>query len=336
MKKIIIIALIIFALVLVASKTILSKKNENPFTDHTKVKIGDIRDVISASGKIQSDSVATLKFQTSGLLTYVGVKKGDIVQKGQLIAALDQRELEKNLKKQLNDYMTSRWSFEEGKQVTYKDQALSNTIQRALDKNQFALDNTVLDVEISDIALKFANLYSPINGIVTEIDAPQAGVNITPAGAAFTIVDYNNVIFSINVDEADIAKVQVGQLVDIKLDAYDTQVFPGVISKIGFSSTTTSAGNTAFPVEVKFPDNSYLKFKIGMNGDAEIINKEKKGILFVPSDYIFEDQSGKYVYALGTNNQIIKTRVKIGIETDNKIEILSGIKQKTTIVIPNN
>lgn len=339
MKKITIIICIFIILILVVSQTSAFKNIGKPsktYSAKTKIKLGDIKDVISASGKIQSDSVATLKFQTSGLLTYVGVKKGDIVQKGQLIAALDQRELEKTLKKDLNDYMTSRWSFEEGKQVTYKDQALSNTIQRALDKNQFALDNTVLDVEISDIALKFANLYSPITGIVTEIDAPEAGVNITAAGATFTIVDYNNIIFSINVDETDIAKVQVGQLVDIKLDAYENEIFPGVISKIGFSSTTTSAGNTAFPVEVKFPDNSYLKFKIGMNGDAEIINKEKKGILVVPTDYIFEDQSGKYVYTLGSNNQIIKNPVKTGIETDNKVEIISGIKQKTTIVIPNN
>lgn len=336
MKKIIITALIILALGLVASKTIFSKKNENPFTDHTKVKIGDIRDVISASGKIQSDSVATLKFQTSGLLTYVGVKKGDIVEKGQLIASLDERELQKNLKKQLNDYMTSRWTLDEDKQVTYKDRALSDTIKRLIDKDQFSLENDILDVELADIALKFAHIYSPINGIVTDIDAPSPGVNVTAATATFTVIDYNDIYFKIDVDEADIGRIEMGQPVDIRLDAYPTETFFGAISSIDFTSSVTSGGSTAFPIKVKFPDNSYLKFKIGMNGDSEIKINEIKNTRVLPTEFIFENKKGKFVYVEDKNNTLKKREITTGLENETTIEILSGLKKGETVFLPKN
>lgn len=339
MKKYTIIGIIIVLLIFVGANVLAARNTDQTkkvFTDKTTVKKGELKKTVSASGNIQSNTVSVLKFQTSGLMTYVGVKVGDIVKKGQLIASLDQRELQKTLKKKLEDYMTDRWTFEEDRTITYKDKALTDTIQRALDKNQFSLDKTVLDVEIADIALKFANLYSPIEGVVTAIDAPSPGVNVTAATATFTVTDYNDIVFSIDVDETDIGQVEVGQLADIKLDAYENQVFPGVISKIGFSSTTTTSGGTAFPVEVKFPDNSDLRFKVGMNGDAEIITKVINNTLYVPTDYVFDDAKGKYLNVLLSENQIVKKYVDTGIETDSDTEILSGVKEKDTVVIPSS
>lgn len=328
----IIILVLVFTQILAKKPT---KESASSVSEKTTVKQSSLKKTVSASGKIQSNTVISLKFQTSGLLTYVGVKEGDLVKKGQLVASLDKRELEKSLKKKLNDYMTERWDFEEDRTVTYKDIALTNTIQRALDKNQFALDKTVLDVEISDIALKFANIYSPIDGIITSVDAPLAGVNVTAATATFEIADYNDIAFSINVDEADIGHVTVGQLVDIKLDAYEGESFPGVVSKIGFTSTTTSSGGTAFPVEVKFPDNSSLRFKIGMNGDADIITDTIENTLVIPSDYIFEDNNKTYVYQIDKNDNLVKKTVKTGIQTEDKTEILSGLKKGDKIAVPN-
>ena len=57
----------------------------------------------------------------------------------------------------------------------------------------------------------------------------------------------------------------------IKLDAYSGQDFNGYISKIGFQSETTSGGGTAFNTEIALPDNTNNRFKVGMNGDMDII-----------------------------------------------------------------
>lgn len=303
------------------------------YSEKATVKEKTIKELVSASGKISAEKQAQLKFQTSGQLAKVLIKEGDFVEQGQLIAQLDTRELEMKLKKYLNSYLATRWDFEEDKNDTYKDKVLTDTIKRILEKNQFNLNSSILDVEIADLTLKFSNLTTPISGIVTSVEAPQAGVNVTPTSATFTIVDYNDISFKIDVDEVNIGKVELGQPVTIKLDAYPDEEFWGMVSFIGFTSTITSSGSTAFPVKIKFPANDSLKFKIGMNGDAEIETKKIEHTLVIPTPFLFEEKSKYYVYLLN-NHKLVKQDVKIGLETDDEVEIVSGLKKGQTVAIP--
>src|SRR3990167_5544115 len=78
------------------------------------VKQGDLKEELVISGELDANEKATLRFPTSGRLTWVGVKEGDYVKKYQGIASLDKMELEKNLKKKLLAYMNERWDFEQG------------------------------------------------------------------------------------------------------------------------------------------------------------------------------------------------------------------------------
>ncbi|MBU1327429.1 efflux RND transporter periplasmic adaptor subunit [Patescibacteria group bacterium] len=107
---------------------------------------------ISSSGKTKADRSVSLKFQTSGKLTWVGIKEGDTVAPYQAIAALDSREVQKNLEKALRDYDKERNDFEETWRVDYNgkkpEQALTDTVKRILEKNQWNLERAVLDVEL--------------------------------------------------------------------------------------------------------------------------------------------------------------------------------------------
>lgn len=230
--------------------------------------------IISASGKVEAKNVANLTFQISGLLAWVGVKEGDSVQKWQGIATLDKKELEKRLRRYLNLYMTNRWDFEQ-LQDDYKDEKerhlITDAIQRILDKAQFSLNNAVIDVEIADLALRLATISTPIEGIVTRVDPSNAGVNVTPATAAFTIVDPSSVYFVANVDETDIGKIKAGQKAKITLDSYSDEKFEGKVEKVAFVATSTAGGGTAFRVEISLPKNENFLFRVGMNGDAEIM-----------------------------------------------------------------
>lgn len=303
----------------------------------TKVKKSDLRQTISASGKVKAETQVTLKFQTSGQLAWVGVKKGDRVKKWQAIASLDKRELEKKLKKELNDYLNERWDFQ-GDRETYHVSTdnldrytLTDAIRRILEKAQFDLESTVIDVEIADLAVKLATIVSPIDGLVTEIDTPVAGVNITPATATFTIADPAVMIFEAKIDETDLGYIQEGQKAIITLDTYEDQEFEGTISKIDFAATSTSGGGTAFPAEIRLPNNEGLQFRLGMNGDAEIIIEEKTQALSVPDEAIKEEEGQSYVEIL-KGKKIQKVPVKTGLSTDDRIEIVSGLEEGQEII----
>lgn len=294
---------------------------------------------VSASGKIASETTVTLKFQTSGMLTWVGVKKGDQVKKWQAIASLDKKEIESTLKKKLLAYMNERWDFE-GTQDTYDINGrkigtvpnLTEAEKRILEKAQFDLDSTVLDVEIQDLAKKYATLYSPVNGIVTEVESPIAGVNITPTTATFTIADPTQMKFTANVDEVDVGQIRLGQKVGITIDAYPEEEFIGEVAKIAFASVSTSGGGTAFPVDIKLSANLEEKFKIGMNGDAEIVVAEKDNVLTIPVEAVVEKNGSKTVRTL-ENKKITEVPVKTGLESDAIVEIVEGLGENQQIIV---
>src|SRR3990167_1886209 len=171
---------------------------------------------IASSGKTKASCATELKFQTSGKLTWVGVKEGDHVSAYHAIASLDRREVQKNLEKALRDYSSERNDFEEMWRVTYKgtkdpQTALTDTVKRILEKNQWDLEQAVTDVELKYLSLEYATLTTPIAGIVTRVDTPVAGVNITPSTAVFEVIDLDSLVFEASVDEVDAANIGVGK-----------------------------------------------------------------------------------------------------------------------------
>ncbi len=332
-KKIFVLLLAI--LVVLAAKSILFPKKTEIST--TRAKSEDLILTVSASGKTESQNQVDLKFQTSGKLVWVGVKQGDEVKKWQAVASLDKEELKKRIEKAMNDYLKERWDFEQshadygtsGK--SEEEWLIADSAKRILEEAQFDLNNAVIDVELADIIAKLATIVSPIEGIVTHIDTPLAGVNITPATAVFTIADPSSIIFMANVDEADVGQVSLGQKVKITLDAYLDQEFEGEVKNISFASITTTGGGTAFPVEISLPENQDLKFKVGMNGDAEILVQEKDNVLTVPSDVVFKREEKYYVWKV-EGKRAKKQEIKIGLEVEDKTEVLEGLSEGEEIV----
>lgn len=293
----------------------------------------DFVKTISSSGKTVSDRSVALRFQTSGRLAWVAVKEGDTVKAFQAIAGLDVREVRKNLEKALRDYSGERNDFEETWRVTYRESkptdALTDTVKRILEKNQWDLEQAVLDVELKNLAVEYATLVTPIAGIVTSLDTPVAGVNITPAGAVFEISDLENSIFEAKVDEVDVGSIEVGKTAVISLDAYPDSTFSGSISYISYVSELSSGGATVFPVKIRFnvPDN----MRIGLNGDVLIEVARRNNVLTIPVEAIREETGGKYVYKKN-GKSFVKTAVVTGPKNETDIVIASGLSRGDAVV----
>lgn len=298
-------------------------------TSHTQVKRGDLASELTLSGKVDADEHVTLQFQTGGMLTYVGVKQGDFVKKGQLIASLDSRSIRKTINKYLNTYKKERSTFDQAKDDT-KDSVLNDKVRRVLDENQSDLNNSVLDVELQSIALEFSNLYSPIDGVVTRVDSPLAGVNISAAAPAqFEIVDPLSLYFTVSADQTEVINLFEGQNGSVSFDAYPDEKIPGVISSIAFSPKKDETG-TVYEVKVSIPSagNANYKYRLGMTGDITFTTKEVKNVLYVPLSYVKTDNTGKYVYR---DTKQTKQYIRTGLETDTDVEITNGLKEEDMI-----
>lgn len=321
---------IILALLIVGGLMVVKRRSKAPDFKVEKAKKGEIVVSISASGEIKADEDVTLKFQTSGYLNWVGVKKGDRVKKWQAIASLDKRELEKDFKKEMNDFMNERWDFEQTQddyKATKEKRLVTDSIKRILEKAQFDLENSVLDAEISDLAVKFATIFSPIDGVVVAVDAPWPGVNITPATASFRIVNPKTTYFETQVDETDVSKIEVGDKVKITLDTYPGQIFESTIEKIAFDYSTTSGGGTAYNAKIPLAAGIEKEvFRLGMNGDATIISQSLSDILLVSFNSLVEKGGKNYLWKV-QDGKAKRTEVTVGVSNDEQVQIISGIKE---------
>ncbi|MGI5827398.1 MAG: efflux RND transporter periplasmic adaptor subunit [Patescibacteria group bacterium] len=308
-----------------------SHKKQNGFETY-EVKAMDLEKTVTASGGITATNIASLKFQTGGRLAWVGVKKGDRVRKWQAIASLDQRELEKTLKKTLLAYNSTRMDFDETSQTTYKDTALTESIERIYQKNQNALDAAVVDVELADLAKQYATLYSPIDGIVIKATDEHAGVNISLATTEYVVVDPNSLQFSANVEELDIGLITVGQSATINLDAFPENSVASSVGEIEFTATQTTTGNTAFTVNFPIPvDSRYL---LGMNGDVEVVVDRKSGVIAVPVEAVRETETARTVTILREDKTQEEVVITTGLETDEYFEVTEGLQAGDTIILP--
>lgn len=294
------------------------------------VKRQTLKETLSLSGKIDADEKVTLRFQTSGRLVWVGVKEGDYVKKYQSLASLDKREVQKKLEKALRDYSKERNDFEEDKQVTYKNGALTDTIKRILEKNQYDLDKAVLDVEIQDLANEYSNLFTPIEGIVTKVGSSYAGVNITPTQAEFEIVNPKTVYFSGLADQTDVVKLKVDEKGEITLDAFPDKSIEGRIKSTSFTPKEGETG-TVYEIKLMFRESNddYL-FRLGMTGDAAFTIREKPKAIAIPAEFIKSDNGKKYVLKKDGGKNI-RQEIKVGDPFDNAIEITSGLQEGDVI-----
>jgi len=326
-----VIILLVFFLIFIQTQ---AKKTE--VEEKMTVKKQNLKETLTLSGEIDAEEKVSLKFQTSGRLVWVGVKEGDYVKKYQAIASLDKRDLKNRLDKYLNNYLKQRNSFEQTKddyEETYEFSTgdLHKRAKRILENSQYDLNSAVLDVEYQNLLLEYADLWTPIEGVVTHIDIPKAGVNITPANANFEIVNPKTLYFSATVEQADVVNLKEGMKGKLTLDSFSDFEDEVKVSYISFSPKSGETG-TVYQIKLELSEKTKkLPLRLGMTGDVEFLIKEKNKVIALPSRFIKKDKKGSYVF-VKENNKKIKKYIKIEEEIDGKIVIKSGLNEGEIII----
>jgi hypothetical protein len=203
---------------------------------------------------------------------------------------------------------------------------LSLQLKRILQDNQFDLNKAVYSVELQDLVKQQSVLTTPIGGIVTRADALTTGGNITPA-TTFTVTDPDSLGFKIEVDEADIGQIKIGQNVNVSLDAFPNDNLKLKISRIDFVSHVTSSGGNAFYVETTLPEQN--NYRVGMSGNADIVIDSRNNVLSIQSSDIFDNN---YVY-VKTTKGFTKRKLNLGLQSDTQAQVLSGLSEGDTVAI---
>lgn len=215
------------------------------------------------SGKIAADRILKLKFLIGGTLRELNAKTSQTVRKGQLLARLDQTELQTYLDRALKYYEQMRAEFDEkqGKNLNEYEKR----------KVQAELDVSVKNIEIAKINLEATNLYAPIDGIIIEVDPIAVGTNITPGNFIITLLDHQSFYFEAPLKEEDLGKIKADLPAKVVLKAFPDKTISGKVDWISY----TAVKEGIFNVRVSLDDKSELK--IGMTGTVNIIKENGEG-----------------------------------------------------------
>lgn len=298
-----------------------------------RVEKKTLEENISASGKVDAEKLAELTFLASENIEEIFVADGSYVEKGDLIARLNSTSL-------YQSYLQAEASLraaEAAVDKVYDDLQGKESTETFAEINtrtsaEVARDNAYRTFVIAQKNLSNANLYAPFAGIVNQNDGTSIGELSTSLSPTFTIVDPSTVYFAAEINEVDIPNIKVGTPARLELDAYGDEVLTESVTSVGFVDTITSTGGTAYRVRISLPGNADSKFRVGMNGDVELILSEKKGVVSIPQSAIVEENGNSFVWVVKDDGKAAKIPVETGVSSINDIEILNGLEEGNLVV----
>ncbi|MBM3236328.1 efflux RND transporter periplasmic adaptor subunit [Candidatus Poribacteria bacterium] len=189
-------------------------------------------------------------------------------------------------------------------------------LQNAKDK----LDDTLVKAPISGTIL--AKNVEEGQVIASRISSVGEGTPLV------TMADLNKIYVNTDVDEADVGKLQPGQPVTIKVDAFPNQMFHGQILKIAPQGKVTQ-NVTTFEVTTELTEKSEL-LKPGMNATVDIMAANANNVIVVPNEAIMDFGGRKMVRVVGEERP---RPIETGASDFEKTEIISGLDEGEVVVI---
>jgi len=140
----------------------------------------------------------------------------------------------------------------------------------------------------------------------------------------------DKLVLRIDVDEADIGKIQINQRVKFYLDTFPDEIHWGKVKRISKEGKLVS--NVMQYEVIVFPDKVSKKWISGMSVNAEFYVTEKENVMLLPFDAVKKFRDKNFVVVL-KNREKIPRSVKIGITDYKNIEIIKGISTNDKVLI---
>ncbi|MDD5409823.1 MAG: efflux RND transporter periplasmic adaptor subunit [Methylobacter sp.] len=175
-------------------------------------------------------------------------------------------------------------------------------------------------------------LLAPVNGVVLEKPA-QEGMRFMPGELLFRIADLSTVWLLAEVFEQDIGGVHLGQVVQVRINAYPDRLFSG---KVGFIYPTLATETRTVKVRVELPNGEGL-LKPGLYGSVTLAALEDRDErLAVPDSAVIDSGTRRVVLVQRSEGRFEPRIVKLGRQADGYWEVLAGLDAGDEVVTRAN
>jgi HlyD family secretion protein len=354
-----VIALAIVAAVALVRATLL-RQEPVPVTVF-RVAPGRVEETVtnSKAGTVKTRRRAALSPEIGGRVELLPVRKGDRVRKGQLLVRLANADYQAQVRGAQRSMEASNASEREACQRAEQaerdlarmvalardslvSQDLKEQAQTTRDATAAACQAARSRVEQGQASLDYARatrgkteLRAPFDGVVADVRG-EVGEWITPSPpgvpipALLELLDPDAIYVSAPLDEVDVGKVKVGQVVRVTIDAYPGRPLAGHLTRIAPYVMDVQQQSRTFEVEVDLDDAAFARTLLpGSSADVEVILDARDSALRVPS-YALIDGKKALVLRDGT---LVAVPVEIGLRNWSFAEVKSGLAAGDAVVV---
>lgn len=313
------------------------------------VTIGPISESVTATGTLESETTVDVGTQVTGIIDKIYVDYNSEVTQGQLIAELEKVLLESELNSAEANVESARASYEYAKANYDRDVKLHDgklisdydfdTSTRDYELARAQYEKAKADRVKAAKNLNYAEIYSPINGIVIsrDVEVGQTVVSAMTVANLFTIADLDRMRVVADVDEADIGQVKEGQQVTFTVDAYPEDLFEGTVIQKRLNPTTESNVVTyEVIVSASNPDHKLIP---GLTANLTIYQSRESHALLVPvkaTRFLPRDADNEPLPVLSAGQKRVwiangvslePVVITVGASDGVNFQVLSGLKE---------
>lgn len=359
------------------------------------IETGDITSIVTATGRVQPEVEVVISSEVPGEIIELPVKDGDSVGKGDLLVRVNPDTLEAQVAQQEASLASTRASssqrraemlqaeldlkrIEDLNRKGFSTEEELGRAQTRLEVARAAHESSLFQIQREEMQLKEANdllakasLYAPISGTVVSLSS-ELGDRVVGTGQfegteIMRIANLARMEVQVDVSEADIVNIDIGQIAAIEIDAYPDAELKGTVTEIANSAITSGNRSqeqlTTFAVRIKIDDPG-RSLRPGMTATADIetatvtdVVKAPLGSVVVRPKREVEKAAGEAgdtkdageesseapregpksddrvrVVFVADNNEARLRKVETGIADRDSIEIISGLKAGETII----
>ena len=354
--------------VAVVAVPVIVKKNRGASAtevEMAKIAAQAVQPTILASGTLAFRDEVKLTSEVTGKVREILVKEGDTVEAGQLLLSLDPELYNNAIEREEASLRQTRIAIERQRaQLALRQKQFERSrvlvASSLIDRNRFDEDRNQLEVAQADLRTSEESLRraeavlsdareqrakteirSPITGRIVSLPI-KIGETAIPstsslAGAQLmTIADTSQIQAELKVDEADIAKVAVGQKADVFAAAYPDRALRGTVEQIALAPTIEGQGR-AYKVTVRIDAPAGLALRSGMSVRSDIFLGDGQRRLAVPVEAVMSEagEDGKvsrHVW-LAADGKARKAPIETGVSDDRWEAVIKGVSAKDTVIV---
>ncbi|MFD2822293.1 efflux RND transporter periplasmic adaptor subunit [Lacinutrix iliipiscaria] len=285
--------------------------------------------VLEIQGNVTTKNLIVITPEYNGILTHVYVKEGQKVNKGQVLAKIDDGGLSQQLAQLQIQADLAKTTFE--RQQRLWNQNIGSEIQYLQAKSTYEAQNKAVSQLQQQIAK--TTVRAPFSGTIDDVITEQGSVVAAGQSQLMRIINLDNMYIETDVPESYITDVTKGKSVQVDFPVLGKTIE----TQIRQAGDFINPANRTFKVEVTVP-NKDKTIKPNLTARLKINDYTNEEALLIPQSIISENAEGEqYIYVVNdknTNDEGVATKViiKTGKTQGDVIEVLEGIKDGAEIV----